>query len=114
MPLMEIKQSGDFMRKMYIAGILTALLSTSVAFADHTVGNESKDKSCAKIATACLKADYKGKKFWQDCMRPVVLGETVKGVTVEADVVKACQTAKVEELKNELSDLEKAMQKSSS
>ncbi len=108
------------MRKIRIILMLTAILATSQVFADDAAGMSagSTDKPCGMIADACATAGFArtetpNKRFWQDCMRPIILGQTVSGVTVDAATVKACQTSKVDELKQDLADLQNAMAKTS-
>ncbi|OAI48024.1 hypothetical protein AYO45_05355 [Gammaproteobacteria bacterium SCGC AG-212-F23] len=100
------------MRKIMMIAFVAATLLTQQVFADDMDSVESKP--CGVIAKACLAAGYarteeKSKKFWKDCMKPVILGKTVQGVTVDAATVKACQAKKVEQLQNDLQDLQKAM-----
>ena len=89
---------------------LTAILLVQPVFADDMNSNE---KPCATIVKSCLDAGYTrdaadGKQFWKDCMKPLVLGKTVSGITVDAKDVKACRSAKIIKLKQELSELKKA------
>lgn len=100
------------MYKRYIMVSLLAMLTAETTFAD-TVSSLSESKPCASIANACLKAGFKNretgdKKFWQDCMKPIVLGHSVKGVTIDQSIVKDCRTNKIETLRAELDELEKA------
>jgi len=93
------------MRKIRMVLLLAAIFSAQSVFAHDS-------KSCKIIADACSKAGFTrtekhGKDFWKNCMKPVVLGQTVKGVTVDADAVKTCRNDKIEELKKELAELEK-------
>ena len=97
------------MRKIHLFVVLTSVLSIQVAFADDAAMSESKP--CKAIAQACLKAGYSRKesydrKFWFDCMKPVILGKTVKGVKVDANTVKSCRSDKITELKQELNEFE--------
>ena len=90
--------------------ILVALLSTQPIFAYDDQGMSSS-KPCGVIANACIKAGFvrketPDKKFWINCMKPVILGQSVKGVKVDADAVKVCRANKIDELKKELSELE--------
>lgn len=93
------------MRKMGFI-LLTILLSSSVFAKPHM-----DSKACKTIADACKKAGYEraenaSKKFWQDCMRPVVMGKTVKDVPVDPAVVKQCRTDKIADLKKQLTEFE--------
>lgn len=95
----------------YFFVLLTAMLMAQPVFADEDMSSDSKP--CKMIVKACLNAGYakksEGKQFWKDCMKPVVLGKTVKGVSVDANDVKACRAAKITQLEEELSEM-KAVQ----
>jgi hypothetical protein len=97
------------MKKIYFLSGLAAVLLMQSVFADHMF---PQNGPCETIAKACKEAGYKmndaHKKFWFDCMRPVVLGKTVKGVAVDAATVKQCRIDKIDELKKELSEFQKA------
>ncbi|MDR3477441.1 MAG: hypothetical protein P4M14_05350 [Gammaproteobacteria bacterium] len=101
------------MRKIHVLLAMIAIFSTQIVFADEGQDMMSVSKSCATVAHACKKAGFereKGahKKFWVDCMKPVVLGKTVKGVSVDEATVKACRADKIEEMQKELKDLQAA------
>ena len=90
--------------------VLVALLLAQPVLASDDQ-EMSNSKPCAAIAKACAHAGFSrketpNKKFWADCMKPVILGQSVKGVTVDADTVKACRANKVDEMKKELSEFE--------
>lgn len=98
------------MRKMYFLLALASAFTLQPAFADDTI-TSSDSKPCGIIAKACISAGYTrhgngDKKFWFGCMKPVVLGQTVKGVTVDAATVKSCRQDKITELKKELNEFE--------
>jgi hypothetical protein len=85
---------------------IMAIFSTQAVFAHD-------DNACDSIVKACTSAGYvtndEGtKRFWQDCMGPILLGKAVDGVTVDAANVKDCRKAKIEKMKKELKELEKA------
>lgn len=92
------------MRKSCLLIVLASLVSIQTAFADDM----SVSKPCKAVAKACLDAGYfkkdSGKKFWMDCMKPVLLGKTVTGVKIDADTVKSCRTDKINDLTQELKD----------
>ena len=102
------------MKNINITLIAAALLSVSSVYADDMQGMTTR-KSCTTIATACTDAGYNqtdtNKPFWQACMKPLILGKTVDGVTIEAGVAKACRTDKISELKSELKELQKVSTK---
>lgn len=92
--------------------MLAAILTTQQVFADDA-GMPSDGKPCSVIAHACLAAGFvKGesetKGIWRDCMKPVILGKSVSGVSVNPAVAKACRVDKIKELKRELEELQKA------
>lgn len=91
------------MDKIRAIVLLLSILATQQVFADS--------KPCATIADACQAAGYVrpatlGKKFWIDCMKPVLLGKTVANVTLDPSVVKACRTNKIVEMQKELKELQ--------
>jgi hypothetical protein len=91
----------------YLLLILAAIFFTSSVFAE----DDMNLKSCAPIVKMCLGAGYThngshGKQFWEDCMKPLLLGKTVSGVIVDAKEVKTCRDHKIEKLKQELSQFE--------
>lgn len=98
------------MRIKYCVAILAALLITHPVFADDM---DSDSKPCKPIVKSCLDAGYKqkneeSKQFWQDCMKPVLMGKSVDGVTVNAKDVKACRDAKIKEKQQEIEMLKLA------
>jgi hypothetical protein len=102
------------MRKSYLALIFTAAaLIIHPAFA----ANDDESKPCAAIVKSCLDAGYTrdggtGKTFWKDCMKPVILGQTVQGVSVDANTVKMCRADKIAQLKKDLQEFQKAFSSS--
>lgn len=98
------------MRKSYILFMAIALFSSQSLFA---FGSMMESKSCAAVAKACLDAGFQRgdksptKKFYFDCMKPLLLGQKVSGVTVDAATVNSCRSEKINEMKKELSDFEK-------
>ncbi|MBX3710031.1 MAG: hypothetical protein KIT56_09940 [Gammaproteobacteria bacterium] len=92
--------------------LLAAILMIQPVFADDDMSSDSKP--CKAIVKSCLDGGYtrqksEGKKFWKDCMKPLVLGQSVKGVSVKAEDVKACRAAKIKKLEQELNEM-KAVQ----
>lgn len=86
--------------------LLASLMATQIAMA---MGMESKP--CGDIAKACVKAGYlkksdDGKSFWLSCMKPVILGQSVKGIKVDATTVSSCRSDKITQLKQDLNDFE--------
>ncbi|MGZ3688578.1 MAG: hypothetical protein ACXWP5_11415 [Bdellovibrionota bacterium] len=62
-----------------------------------------KDHPCKKIRVACENANYfrgaherDGKGLFKDCMKPIMAGKSVEGVTVSADDVAACKAKRAE------------------
>jgi len=102
------------MRKIHLTLLLAATLLTQPVFADQDMTPPDSDsKPCIVIAKACLVAGYTrggsaGKMFWKDCMKPVALGQTVHGITIDANTVKMCRADKIAKLKRELEEFQKA------
>lgn len=100
------------MRKFRIVFLLVAIFSIQSVFADEHDTSSNSSKPCATIAKACSKAGFArtqtpNKAFWDDCMKPIILGQTVHGVTIDAATAKACRMNKIEELKKELDEFQK-------
>jgi len=96
--------------------IRMVLVLSAMVFAQPVLAHDmdmSKSEACTTVAKACSDAGFDrtettaGKNFWLDCMKPVVLGKTVEGVTVDSATVKTCRTDKVSELKKELKEFQK-------
>lgn len=94
------------MRKIYFVVALTAMFSMQTSFANHSM----ESSACGAVAKACVNAGFAkkehGKKFWSDCMKPIILGQSVKGVNIDPATVKTCRTDKIAELQKELSQLQ--------
>ena len=88
------------MFKVYIITLLLSLFVSQSVFA-------MDNKPCKNVAQACRAAGFdKSNKFWSNCMKPVILGKTVKGVNLDPTIVKECRTNKIERMKKELQELE--------
>lgn len=97
------------MSKIILALIAAFAFQSSFAFMEKGEGS-----SCAKIVDACTAAgftrgDTGDKRFWMDCMKPVILGKTVSGVKVDPRVVKDCKVHKIQKMKTELRDLQRSI-----
>lgn len=94
------------MRKVKFALVVLSALVTQQVFAD-TVSTP-----CKAIASACLNAGFvesdssTDKNIWFNCMKPIILGQSVTGVTVDASVVQSCKTDKIAKLQQELAELQ--------
>lgn len=86
------------MKKTHMMLLVTLLMAQPI------FANDSKN--CAKIADACMSAGFADKSLWNDCMKPIVLGKQVEGVTLDVGVASACRTDKINELKQQLKELE--------
>lgn len=76
--------------------------------------DDTTSKQCELIATACTSAGFvrmgpTGKGFWLDCMKPILMGQTVVGVTVNASDVSACRLYRINKLQTELRDLQQSL-----
>lgn len=102
------------MRKILITLSLLVLCSAQQVFADDfSDALYGSDQSCKTIAKKCIAAGYKqresgDKKFWFDCMKPILLGKAVSDVTIDTTTVKTCLNNKIEQLKQELQEMQKA------
>lgn len=96
------------MAKKILYVFIASFFVGNAAFADDEAGID--DKPCASIVQVCIDAGYTAdgtgdKRFWNDCMKPLVMGKQVTGVSVNATDVKACRTAKIKKMQNELKEL---------
>lgn len=87
-----------------------AATTTTTTTTAATTEVKGELKQCVNIAKACNDAGFTkngaaGKKFWKDCMRPIVLGKTVAGVTTDASDVKGCRSIKIKNLERKLDSL---------
>lgn len=95
------------MRRYPLALAVVALFFTQLSFAD-----DAQKNPCAPIAKACVDGGYTmgdntDKGFWKNCMQPVLLNQTVSGVTLDAKDIKACRQFKIAKMKMELKQLQK-------
>jgi hypothetical protein len=102
------------MHKIRMILIVTTLLSLQPTL---TYAAETESKACATIAQKCSAAGFArvkspNKNFWLNCMKPILLGHSVEGITVDVTVIQACRTYKISNLKKEAHDLEQADTKS--
>lgn len=83
------------MKKQSTLLSLAILLSLTLSFSLNA--QEPKNHPCEKIKTACesagfIKGDHKDKKgLYIDCMKPVLEGQSVTGVTITSEDVSACK-----------------------
>jgi hypothetical protein len=90
------------MRKIYPLFVLVSLFLSQSVFADM-----DDSKPCKNVAQACRAAGFdKSNHFWKNCMKPLLLGQTVKGVTIDPKIIAACRTDKINKMKKEMNDLE--------
>lgn len=93
------------MKKLVLATLVGLMVSGSA------LAMPSDVDSCKVIAKACSKAGFKrkegsGKEFWTNCMKPVIMGQSVKGINIPADQIKACRDAKIAAMQEELKELQ--------
>lgn len=83
--------------------LMITMLSPAIALADY-------EDSCTPIVKACEAGGFEGtseyKKFWKDCMEPILLGEKVKNVNVSDEQAKTCREKKINELQDDLKKLQ--------
>lgn len=84
------KRKGRFMKKLFFMALVGILTTSSYA-------ETSKKMSCMKIEEACRQAGYsrghskEHKNIQKDCMKPILGGKTVEGVTVEQTDIDNCK-----------------------
>lgn len=81
------------MLKILITGCTLTL--TSITFA------QVNNKPCMNIAAACENAGFRisgptGKSIWPDCVKPILAGQTVAGVSANPADVQACKEKKAQ------------------
>lgn len=98
------------MKKIVMTFILLASISST--YADSTTINAASSPvaACENISNACLTAGFtragaENKDFWLNCMKPILLGQSISGVAVDGTIVKACRHEKIKQLKVELKEL---------
>ena len=72
---------------------------------------DGRNKQCEMIVHACKKAGYErkhesDKKLWKNCLMPILMGKTVKGVDVDPSDVASCKKYKVEKMQMKLKQLQ--------
>ncbi len=71
-----------------------------VAVVDLATAASGDATACRKIEDACKAAGFvkgehtQGKRLGHDCVKPIINGQTVSGVTVDAVTVKDCRAEK--------------------
>lgn len=86
--------------KNVISLVLIGMMSATVALADGSSPKEGKYHPCEKILEACkaggfVKGGHKDKKgLYMDCLKPILAGQSVSGVSVDSKDVQACQERK--------------------
>lgn len=99
------------MNKVY-ASFLVTLFFSSISFASspNAIMGSTGGSTCSVLAKACMTGGYErnkaGKHFWKDCMHPLLLGQSVSGVSIDASKVKACRDKKIAELQQMLTELQ--------
>lgn len=86
--------------KINILFVLAAsLVFASTAFSEDDAKTK-EEGPCKKVMDACKAADFaKGdhtmkKSLFKDCMQPLLAGQTVAGVTIDAEALTACKAIK--------------------
>jgi hypothetical protein len=92
------------------------LMMASLFLTQSILAHETTSTSCNEVAKACKDAGYSSeetasKKFWDDCMKPVLMNKTVDSVTIDASTVKTCRADKIAEMKKEMEELKKVSSK---
>lgn len=84
--------------------LIALSLATLLSLTLHAEDKKEKDTNhpCVKIKTACesagfIKGKHKEKKgLHLDCMKPLLEGKTVEGVSVSSEDISACKTKQAE------------------
>ena len=99
------------MRKYSVVIALVTLFLAQSSFAVTLGDDDLSNKQCGAIADACKSAGLTdestgAKSFWFACMKPVLYGNTVKGVVIDAKDIKECRKAKIAKMKKEVQELQ--------
>ena len=76
-----------------------ALVFSGVSYADSTAPAQSSKgvHPCQQIEQACSAAGFvkgeakEGKGLFKNCMKPIMSGQQVQGVSIDPSLVPACQ-----------------------
>lgn len=91
------------MNILFLMSIIFGLIISSTAFSDNSAGSVTPPTStgstppalpCKNITDACISAG-KGTsnlELWTNCIKPILHGQTIAGVTVNPADVAACKT----------------------
>jgi hypothetical protein len=84
-----------------LAVLSAALFVCAFVLAPASYAADTPSHPCKDIKTACTGGGYlphthkkTGKGLYVDCMKKIMNGETVEGVSVTADTVSACKARK--------------------
>lgn len=84
--------------------------STIILFSSATFADMMMDDSCRQIVNACkshgFNKDNDKKNFWMNCMKPILLNQSVSGIHVDPAQVKTCREKKIEKMQEELKALQ--------
>ncbi len=97
------------MRKLKKILALSLLFSSLPLLANVAQVNSTADKPCMRVAKACMNAGYVphdpgNKKLGVNCVKPLVEGKTVSGVTVDANTLTSCRAKNKSEIKKEVEE----------
>lgn len=90
------------MKKLHLTSCLLVAFSVSVQVqaANNMTSHQAGRDACISIASACENAGYRlskkmsGKNIWKDCLKPILNGKTISGVTADPTDVKNCKMHK--------------------
>lgn len=102
------------MKKILLLSSCLAIGLSTISFADDasstmtppdssnamkaSAPTQAKNRPCLNIAVACENAGYRlstsmpGKNIWKDCVKPIVGGTAVSGVSAASADIQACKT----------------------
>jgi hypothetical protein len=98
------------MRNLKTVLVIVTLLASQTMFANTlSTRRPIENRQCMVIAKACMSAGYTrrsggNKHLWFSCMKPVLLGESVKGVKLNKQIVETCRDDKIKGLQSELNE----------
>ena len=83
--------------KTVIMTLLALALAAPAVFAENAAPPKGQERPCLKIEQACQAAGFmpggakEGKGIIVDCVKPLLAGKSVVGVTIEPATLQACQ-----------------------
>lgn len=91
--------------------VFPSVFAAAIDDSDMSVAS-SGTQPCLELTKACMEAGYirrehGNKKIWENCMKPILMGQTVNGVKIAASAVNTCREQKIKRLRAQIQELQK-------